>query len=556
MARQSTTPVQFEMQTRTEDSVTMTSGRAGKVVPISYFPVLRGDSASGRVGANVDLAEMTRPVQNAVIANFQAWFIPKSAHPQFSGRDEFMHAYQGEQIKALGQADRDPPAFFNKIEDAPTLALADSCELFRKLGIHIVPGAPINTDLIDAFNLVYNFRLASYSSRLERRKYATEDFEEATSLPPAFWPRGRFSNVVPDYERALIVGSLDLDILSGTMPILGAGIKDGTNVSRTTDISVRESDYTENGAKTYGKSWGDEDWTHLVTEAVLENGAYRPNMRTEMAGQKIGITLADIDKARTTQAFAKLRTLYAGNDSTGFDNDDVIVAELMQGFVVPEDQFKRPWLLDSQKVAFGMSERHATDAGNLDQSVSVGRASASLSINVPKTETGGVVIVTVEVVPERLDERQADEWLHITDVADLPDALRDVQRPEPVDMVLARRLDARHTTPGALYGYEPMNDVWNRSFTRLGGDFYQEDPLNPWTEQRSAIWQTSIVDPSYTENHWVVPEDFPHDVFAVSANDAFEAVVRHAVAIRGLTQIGDVLAENNDDYEAVAIGEE
>jgi len=39
-------------------------------------------------------------------------------------------------------------------------------------------------------------------------------------------------------------------------------------------------------------------------------------------------------------------------------------------------------------------------------------------------------------MPERLDERQSDEWINTTTVAKLPDALRDVQRPEPVDMVL------------------------------------------------------------------------------------------------------------------------
>ena len=60
--------------------------------------------------------------------------------------------------------------------------------------------------------------------------------------------------------------------------------------------------------------------------------------------------------------------------------------------------------------------------------------------------------------------------------------LPDIQRIEPVDMVLNRRIDARHTAPTGLYGYEPMNDKWNRDFTRLGGDFYQATPGGGWTE--------------------------------------------------------------------------
>ena len=145
----------------------------------------------------------------------------------------------------------------------------------------------------------------------------------------------------------------------------------------------------------------------------------------------------------------------------------------------------------------------------------------------------------------------SDEWLLATDVNDLPNALRDVQRVEPVDLVLNRRVDAKHTTPGGLYGYEPMNDKWNRDFTRLGGDFYMATPGGGWTENRSNIWQTEIVDPVLSDTHYLAPTVFPHDVFSDTLGDAFEFVARHAVSIVGLTQIGDLLAENNDDYDAV-----
>lgn len=159
--------------------------------------------------------------------------------------------------------------------------------------------------------------------------------------------------------------------------------------------------------------------------------------------------------------------------------------------------------------------------------------------------------VLVEVLPERLDERMSDEWLLATSFNDLPNALRDVQRVEPVDMIHNLRLYAKHTAPNGLYGYEPMNDKWNRSFTRLGGTFYQATPGTPFSEQRAAIWQTDIVDPAYTDSHFLAPWDFPHDVFADTLSAAFEVVGRHSVRIAGLAQIGDVLAENNDDYAAV-----
>lgn len=561
MARQSTTPMQFSRTVRSDDAVVMTSGRAGKVVPIDYFPVLRGDSASGRVGIDVELAEMPRPALNGIVANVQAWFVPKAAHPQFPGYDEFLHSYQEEPIKALNTPDREPPKYFLAVEEPGNLAEIRDSEFMKAMGLHIrglgdVTPQAINVDLIDAFSLIYNFRLAAHSSRLARRAYAKEDLTEALTLPRAFWPTGRFSRVVPDYERALIVGNLDLDVAAGVVPVQGIGVPTA-GIATNSTLNFRQTPTLDNPTGAVSKSSRivhSSSTANPYVQLYVEMGGYtsdQPNIRAEMEGSTIGVTLADIDKARVTQAMAKARTAYAGNDATGFDNDDAIIAELMQGFAVPEDHFKRPWLLDSKRVTFGMVERYATDAANLDASVSQGRASASLSINLPRTEVGGLVIITLEVLPEKIEERQQDEFLYVTRPYHLPDALRDIQRPEPVDLVRNERLDVKHSNPEGLYGYEPMNDKWNRSFTRLGGAFYQADPLNPWTEQRSAIWQAGVVDPVFSDDHYLCPEEFPHSIFADTLADAFEVVCRHTVKIAGITQIGDVLAENNDDYENV-----
>lgn len=547
MARQSTTPVKFNKTTRKDSSVLMSSARAGVVVPAGYIPLLPGDSASGRVGIDIQLKEMPKPVLNAVHANVQAWVVAKSAHPKFTGREELQHAFTGKAIKALGAPDRAPPAYFTLLNSAAFDAAVVS-PMFKILGLHAVSNVPLNTDLIDAFQLVYNFRLAAHSSRLPRRLYAAEGIVQATSLPPAFWPSSRFSRVVPDYERALVVGALDLDVAAGRLPVSGIGI---SPVNAATSPGPREYMSYE-GAKTAGAHWRvGENITG--TEIIVEKAAtgLRTKIFAEMGGQSVTTSLADIDKSRTTQAFARLRTAYAGNDTTGFDNDDTLVSMLMQGLPVAEDDFKRPWLLDSKRVPVGFAERFATDAANLDQSVTLGRASAVLSLNVPALPEGGVIVFTIEILPERVDERMSDEWLQAGGVDALPNALRDVQRTEPVDLVLNRRIDAKHAAPNQIYGYEPMNDKWNRDTTRLGGDFYMATPGGGWTENRSAIWQSEIVNPNFTGTHYLAPAPFPHDVFADTTADAFEFVCRHTVAITGLTQIGDVLVEANGDYEAV-----
>lgn len=538
MARQSTTPVQFNRQSRRDKTVLMSSGRAGQVIPCGYIPLLRGDSASGKVGIDIKLNDMPRPLLNAVYGNFQAWFVPKSSHPQFGGLDDFIHSYQGEKIRSLGQPDRDPPEFFAKRSSWSSNTGIVQTEFYKTLGLH---NTGTQADIVDAFNLIYNFRLAAHSSALPLRPYVSEDIITATQLPRAFWPTGANARVVADYERALLVGNLDLDVSAGQIPIQGLGIKSPPVSASTNQSVVQTNDTTD-----------ESQYTDEVSMRVLGSGANMlPRVIAEMAGRTVTATLADIDSARAGQSFARLRASMAGADTSGYDNDDMLIAELMQGFNVPDDAFKRPWLLDSKRVPFNQIERHATDAANLDQSLSEGMASATLSLNVPVTDVGGTIFFTCEVLPEQLHERANDQWAEINDPKDLPNALRDVQRTEPVDYVLNKQIDARHTDPDGIYGFQPMNNVYNRDFTRLGGSYWQQDPANPFMESRSAIWHTNIVDPTFTDDHYLCPEDFPHFVFSDPTAPAFEFVCRHDVSIVGLTQIGDTLVENNDDYIAV-----
>lgn len=531
--RQATKPVDFNMVNRPDQVVTMTSGRAGVVSLIDFVPILRGDSASGALTVSCNLGRMPKPLLNAVTMNIQAWFIPKSAMPQFNGRIELLHSYQGKALTALAAADRAaPPYFFTGTVGANPLGV--DYPILKTLGLHHPTGETFQTDLIDAYNLVYNFRCEAFSSKIDKRPYFDEDPVNSSTFARAFWPVGRFTHMVPDYERALVVGALDLDVSAGVVAIEGAfNVGSGDAPSAANYYSTKDGSLITPSSPRY---------------LGIDNATDLPRLYGDLAAQTITTSLADIDKARVTQSFAELRALYAGMDGSGFVNEDAIIAELMQGFSVPDDALSRPWMLDSKRAVFGMSERHATDGANLEDSLSEGQAVTQLSINLPRQEDGGVIIVTCEVVPERLDERAYDPWLGVTNVSMLPDALRDIQRTEPVDAVMNKRLDTAHSSGSGLYGYEPMNYKWNRNFTRLGGAYYQPDPANPWTEQRSALWLSHTQDPTFTDDHWLCPSPFPHDVFMDTTADAWEMTVRHNITIRGITQIGDVLNENNDEY--------
>lgn len=543
MARQSTTPVEFNKTTRKDHAVTMTSDRAGRVTMLGYAPLLPGDSASGRVGIDLELAEMPKPLLNAVHMNVQVWFCPKSALPDFSGMDELRHAMTGLPIKALGVADRPAPSYYR---NSTAFTSAFQTYFGKVMGLHFKTGQSINSDVFNSLIHVYNFRLAAHSSKLQERGYFGDTPAPSTDPLRAFWPSSRFSRVVPDYERALIVGALDLDVAAGRIPVSGIGLT--TTSGAQPSVSVKE---TDGSTATYPVNhFSDNNGGRL---RVLLGGASNalPQIFAEMGGETVQASLADIDMARTTKSFAQLRASYAGAKLNKFSDDDTIVSLLMQGLNLPPEVFDRPWLLDSKRVPVGFAERFATDAANLEKSLTRGRASATLSVNVPRQETGGIILYTVELLPERVDERQEDIFFGLNAFDQLPNALRDVQRVEPVDLVKNSRLDVLHTTPDGLYGYEPMNNVWQRDFTRLGGKFYQATVGAGFSENRANIWQSEIVNPTFSASHYLAPAQFPHDVFSDTDADAFEVVARHSLSITGLTQFGDVLAEDNNDYEAV-----
>ncbi len=162
MARQNTAPVMFNRTVRPDDVTLMSSGRAGVVQMLGYVPLFAGDSCSGQVGIDLELKDMPRPLRNAVYLRAQAWFVPKSSHPQFSGADELYHSMAGKPIKAYLSSDRTPPAFHNLVPAGSKAAVA-ATEFYKALGVHIDTTQPLHSDLPDAFTIVYNTMSRSWS---------------------------------------------------------------------------------------------------------------------------------------------------------------------------------------------------------------------------------------------------------------------------------------------------------------------------------------------------------------------------------------------------------
>lgn len=542
MIKHDTRPLDFPRTMRADNQSILTTGKAGEVIPFGFVPLFREDQATGRVTLAAELAEMPAPLENAVIGRLQTWFVPRPALPQFEGLDEYTHSYQGKNITRLGAAGRTPPSLFDTISYSAVYTTANGSEFMRATGLTVEASATGNTDYVDAYILVQNFRLAQLTSKMTRYDYYQEDNVAALELKPALWPRNMYSNVVADYEEALVTGSLDLALSAGSIPVSGLGSPDQTYDAA--NLTVYETGGS--GSTTYNPH-------RQVNQSVLAwkedpNNAGFPGIFAEMSGQNIVTTLAQIDVARRQQSFAQAVAAMDGNQYSGFNNDDVLILDLMNGFTVPDDLLNRPWLLDAKQGVFGMTERHATDAANLDDSVVVGQLRLQTSINVPTARYGGIIFSTFEFMPERMYPRGADAYMTVTAESDLPNALRDSLNPLPVEIVPNGEIDTAHTSASGTFGYRELNAKWNRERTLMGGDFQSLTPGAHATAARTQIWQPEYIDPALNSDLYRCPHPFPQDVFASPANDTVTLSVRVETAIRGLTQVGQRLVEDNSEF--------
>lgn len=525
-----TSPIAVEKSVRGDEIRSLTSTMGGVIVPLCYIPVLREESITrGDLRIAFDMAETIHPLLNSVNVTAHAYFVSNLAFERFDGMDSLNRSYQG------------IPEPYNAtvIPFIKTMAFANGAGVWRKLGVHWPEGAAINQAPVEAYNLIVNHRRRARTDRLPERTALD------TTLAECFWKNVDLAHVVPDWDQAAMEGEVELTVVANALPVRGIGTAGGTAVATGTP-TVRQT----GGLNTTGKQgWyskhptptaGTEATTVLLQDPL--NPGF-PNIYAEMVENGITVSLANIELAKKTASFAKLRERFDGID------DDHIIDLLMEGIRVPDQAQKQPLLLDRKSTIFGYTERHAMDGDNLEKSVTTGRTALSLRLRLPPMNAGGIVLVTCEIVPEQLYERKFDSYLGTLDPALLPNFMRDYLDPEKVEVVQNKYPDVLHSTPVSTFGYAPLNHSWKRSFTRAGGKFYRPNP-DTFVEDRQRFWAVDQINPTLSDDFYMV-SDLPHSVFADTVSDAFEVLTLGRVGIVGNTVFGDGLEEDSGSYEAI-----
>lgn len=530
MERQiATQPIPIPRTRRRDAWRGLTSCKAGSIVPVAFFPMLREDAARGQVAIQVKMFEALHTIINPIRIVAQVHLVPKVALSRFEGSMETLNrSWGGQTLPGGGVA----PSWFVQDTSVAGSGTDDfGHEIYDALGVHYTQTSILNSDLLESYWTMVNWRRRSVSSALADMPLT------GSVLSPAFWNEPKFDFIKPSFDAAMMEGAVELTPLPG-------GVERQAGV-----FAVPEG----NAGSTPGLATN----TALTTKALSASTQGANRIRVEDADGTQGglfafysdatggmVSLANIDMARKAQAMAQMRQRYEGIP------DEYLVEQLMQGIRVPPEDLKEPILLDRSVAIINQAEQYATDGDNLSVSVTRGIATLSLSFAVPPVNTGGIILVSLEIVPEQLYERVEDHYLSSMVVDDLPDALADMLDPQKVEVVPNRHADVFHSAPDAVFGYAPLNYGWQREINRVGGRYKRPVP-DAFKEDRQRIWSVEKADPTLSDDFYLCPQPFPHTVFADAAADPFEVMTVGQVVLTGLTQFGGVFEEDGDHYEKI-----
>ncbi|KQZ96897.1 hypothetical protein ASD74_06480 [Rhizobium sp. Root564] len=525
ISRTSTTPIPINRSIRQINQVVATSMPAGKVVPIAAFPLLREDTLrNSMIHAKVDLMETAEVIKNGIQCRFQVWVVPFLAFDRFDGgMDEFNRSYM-----KTAQANGAPlTPFFNTM----VAGAVGSIPIHKYLGFHAAPTDVINTCYIEAYNIIYNFRLRNRSESL----YQANKLNSLTStaLQPAFWQHQQYKYVVPDWDDLAMEGSVDLSFTNPKALIEGLGVSVG--------VANQAGPFTVRTTRAASEAMSN---SYVPETVVVKDNAGKLDVFANLATAGIKISLANIELAKQTQWYAELKAQFEGIP------DSYVVDLLMQGVSVPDQMWKQPIKIADKTEIFGIQKRWATDGANLTDAVVNGSAMCDLDIVLPRIPTGGIVMITAEILPEQLFERARDPLLFISDPDKLPNALRDDLDPQKVERMSNGEIDTSHATPNGLFGYRPVNWMWQASNTRIGGKWFKPAPDNTFNEERQHFWVVEVANPSLGTDH-MIAKTFNTLPFVVTNQDVGEVELQGTAVIEGNTQFGERLIENDNAYAEV-----
>lgn len=529
----------------------LTSARGGQIVPLFASMVKRQDAIrASRISVKIEAEPMVQAIMNGQAVRVQATLVPFSAFERFGSLDVVNWSYM-----------QQPNPHTNEV--LPFFQMVPiQGKFWDTLGVHIPKNETQgNSMFLEAYNAYVSWRYSMVSKRISPR--APLD----TSLARAPWIDPLTGVIVPDYEQGIIDGEVKL-ALSGQVNVRGIYQANSNGYSAESGSTFKNTDGETGLIGTFdsidkdgnplnrylaGAQYMAAQEIDLNGDGVITANEIFPRVFADLSQANGVVTLAAINQARNTARFAQVRESIVkkyGRDPSD-EMDNAIIDLLMQGIDVPHEFERMPQVLATVVTRMGMNRRWATDGDNLDKQVTTGGTTVELMVSCPRVNSGGVLLVTAEVVPEAIREERPLVEMLVNSIDDLPNAARDINNPHQIKAVRNLEISAYHDEPDNLFGYEPMNNHWRNPIVAIGGR-YKYDPQAVYSEDRQRFWKVDVENPVLTEDFYLCPEAMPHGPFADQASDPFTFVSVGILRVEGLTVFGRRLIENNHEYEQTA----
>ena len=195
-------PIAVQKSVRRAKGRVLTSGDAGKILPLKYEWLHREDGVrSGKVRVNVEMQETSELLMNGVGVTLYAHFVPMLAFDRFNGSmDELNRSYK----KENGAAGSVIPFFeSNKVWNGTSVGTGSNAghwdvdnalglsQFYQTMGMHFGGdhtgssstgnNFQLNTTVIEAYNAIINHRRKARSKSLPLRNAYDH------TLADAFW---------------------------------------------------------------------------------------------------------------------------------------------------------------------------------------------------------------------------------------------------------------------------------------------------------------------------------------------------------------------------------
>jgi hypothetical protein len=534
----------YKESTRPIEVKNLTSAELGFANPITASYVGPNESGVGNVQMNVQLSETPEPITNAIHATAMTYLVPFTAFSQFNGsEEEAMRRMAGEPSLFTGNVE----AFFekNKRYDATTDTVVQAGNIstwdtsvshglkdfYGTMGMHF-EGNDLNSSYVQAYNIVQNHRRRARSPQLAERN----EFDHR--LAEAFWPNSGNSKIVADYDQAVMTGEVTLSGMTGRAYLASEVMNSEGTTIKTASADSTYSNTDNLYPSEYGSTITDAGDHYEFSKIWADFSSANPT-----------ISLAEMAQGELIAKWARKRAALSGQ------SEEWIIDLLLRGIQPSSAVSRLPILVGMGKGIFSMNQRYATDAANLEDSLTNGMVSLNYRCAVPRTKLGGILITQLECAPEQVWERKKDYFLYTTDAGQLPNALRDhlmIEGGEGVEVVTKDHLDVNHSTPDAILGYQPLNEKWKVNDIRVGGKFYRPVSDATYVEERARIYSNETTDPSLNTDHYLVT-NLHKKVFADQVSDALEITAVHDFKLRSDIQFGDRLQETDasTDHDAI-----